>query len=103
VLKGEVAKRVKELLYECADVNGWRIDELNIQSDHIHMIVQLCPDVSVSRAVQLFKGKSSRIIRREFPKFTEFFWGASFWSDGFFVEMAGKVGLDRIKKYVRGQ
>jgi len=103
VLRGAIAKRVKELLQECADVNRWRIDELNVQLDHIHMIVQLKPDVSVSRAVQLFKGRSSRIIRQEFPKLTEFAWGSSFWSDGFFVETVGKVDLRKIKDYVRNQ
>ena len=103
VLSGVIATRVEELLRECAEVNNWRIDELNIQQDHIHMIVQLRPDVSVSRAVQLFKGKSSRIMRKEFPKLKEFFWGASFWSDGFFVETVGMVDLKKIKNYVRSQ
>ena len=103
VLSGVIATRVEELLRECAEVNNWRIDELNIQQDHIHMIVQLRPDVSVSRAVQLFKGKSSRIMRKEFPKLKEFVWGASFWSDGFFVETVGMVDLKKIKNYVRSQ
>jgi len=103
VLKGAIAERVKGLLQECADVNSWRIDELNIQHDHIHMIVQLRPDVSVSRAVQLFKGKSSKIIRQKFSQLTEFRWGRSFWSDGFFVETVGKVDLEKIKSYVREQ
>ena len=103
VLKGVIAKRIRELLYECADANRWRIDELNIQQDHVHMIVQLRPDVSVSWAVQLFKGKSSRIMRREFPELTEFFWGKSFWCEGFFVETVGHVDLAKIRDYVRNQ
>ena len=103
VLRGAIAERIKELLQECADVNRWRIDELNIQPDHIHLIVQLRPDISVSRAVQLFKGKSSRLIRQEFSQLSEFRWGSSFWSDGFFVETVGKVDLEKIKSYVREQ
>jgi len=103
ILRGAVAKRLGELFYECAEVNGWEIQEMNIQFDHVHMLIQLKPDVSVSRAVQLFKGGSSRIIRSEFPELVEFLWGASFWSDGYFAESVGKVDYEVIKKYVQNQ
>jgi putative transposase len=103
VLKGMLAKRVKELLEECAEVNGWRIDELSIQQDHVHMLAQLRPDISISKVVQLFKGKSSRILRKEFPSLAEFYWGDSFWNDGFFVETVGKVSLEKIREYIKNQ
>ncbi len=103
VLRGAIATRVKELLQECAEVNNWRIDELNIQPDHVHMLIQLRPDISISKAVQLFKGKSSRIIRKEFPKLEEFYWGDSFWSDGFFVETVGQVNVKKIRDYIKNQ
>jgi putative transposase len=105
VLSGEIAVRIKELLQECADVNRWRIDELNIQRDHVHMLIQLRPDISVSKAVQLFKGKSSYMIRKEFPNLKEFYWGKSdsFWSDGFFVETVGQVNEAKIKEYIKNQ
>ena len=103
ILKGVLAKRVMELLIECAEVHRWEISELNIQPDHVHMLVQLRPDISVSKVVQLFKGKSSRILRREFPSLVEFYWGDNFWSDGFFVETVGKVSLEKIKDYIKSQ
>lgn len=90
---------------ECADVNRWKLEELNIQKDHAHMLVQLRPDVSVSKVVQLFKGKSSYLIRRGFPKLDEFYWGKadSFCGDGFFVETIGQVNESKIKKHIRNQ
>ena len=105
ILDGAIAQRVKELVEECADVNRWKINELNIQRDHVHMLIQLRPDVSVSKVVQLFKGKSSYMIRKEFPHLKEFYWGKSdsFWSDGFFVETVGQVSEERIKEYIRNQ
>ena len=75
VLKGKVAERVSEILHDCADMNRWKIEELNVQVDHIHMLVQMRPDVSVSKMVQLFKGWSSKVIREEFPELKEFLWG----------------------------
>ena len=67
------------------------------------MIVQLKPSISVSRAVQMFKGGSSKKIREEFPSLEEFLWGDSFWSDGYFAETVGKVNEDIIKAYVKNQ
>ncbi len=103
ILNGPLAKRVRELLEECAEVHGWNVDELNIQPDHVHMLAQLKPDISISKVVQLFKGKSSRVLRKEFPELAEFYWGNSFWSDGFFVETVGKVSVEKIKQYIKNQ
>ncbi len=75
VLKGVLAKRIEELLRECADVNRWNIEELNIQPDHVHMVLQFRPNIAVSKVVQLFKGKSIKIIRQEFPGLEEVYRG----------------------------
>lgn len=103
VLQGKLAERVKELLIECAEEYEWEIIELNVQIDHVHMVVQLRPNVSVSKVVQLFKGSSSRIIRLEFPELKKIYWGESFWGDGYFVETVGQVSLETIREYVRNQ
>jgi putative transposase len=93
VLRGKIAQRIEELLRQCAEINEWRIDELNIRPDHVHMLVQLKPNVRVSKAVQLFKGGSSKVIRSEYPELEEFLWGDSFWSDGYFAETVGKLNI----------
>ena len=83
--------------------NSWKIHELNIQKDHVHMLLQISPSVSISRAVQLFKGRSSRIVRIEFPELEEFLWGTSFWADGYFAETIGNMNEDRIREYIKNQ
>jgi REP-associated tyrosine transposase len=103
ILQGPIAERIRELICECVEVNGWGLIELNVQKDHVHLVLRLKPNVSVSKAVQLIKGKSSRIIRREFPQLEEFYWGDSFWGDGFFAETVGQVLLERIREYVQNQ
>ena len=103
ILEGKVKSRLEELFYECAEVNGWKIKELNIQRDHVHMVVLLKQTISVSRAVQRFKGGSSRVIREEFPELKEFLWGKSFWADGYFAETVGRISETEIKDYVKNQ
>ena len=103
ILKGVLAKRIDELLQLCAASNGWEVLELNVQEDHVHMVVQFVPTISVSRMMQLLKGKSSRIIRAEFPELEEVYWGDSFWADGYFAETAGHCNIDMILAYVKNQ
>jgi len=92
-----------ELLQECAEMNDWTIEELNIQEDHVHIIVQIKPSISVSKAVQLMKGGTSKVIREEFPELKEFLWGDSLWSDGYFAETVGSVNEEKIREYVKNQ
>ena len=103
ILEGALAIRIEELIRECADANRWQVEELNIQKDHVHLLLQFRPDVAISKMVQLLKGRSSKIIRAEFPKLKEFYWGTSFWADGFFAETSGQCNEERIREYIKNQ
>ena len=103
ILTGKIAIRLEELFRECVEVNRLRIDELNIQPDHVHLLLQIRPTISISKVVQYIKGGSSRVIREEFPELKEFLWGDSFWSDGYFAETAGNCTLDKIRRYIQDQ
>lgn len=103
ILRGAIKNRLTELFQQCSDMNGWKIEELNIQPDHVHLLIQLKPSLSISDSVQRLKGGSSRIIRQEYPELEEFLWGPSFWADGYFVESVGKITEDTIRNYVRNQ
>lgn len=61
----------------------------------------LQPNLSVSKVVNLMKGGSSRILRKEFPELEEFLWGDSFWADGYFTESVGAQSFVQIKKYIK--
>jgi len=67
------------------------------------MLVQLRPSISVSTAVQWFKGGSSKAISEEFPDLREFLWGDSFWADGYFSETVGQVAVSVIRSYINNQ
>ena len=103
VLRGPLARRLYELLRQCADVNGWEIGELNVQEDHVHLLVQLPPKEAVSHVVSTMKGGTSRVLREEFPELEEFLWGDSLWADGYFAESVGQVTESRIKAYIKNQ
>ncbi len=103
VLRGKIAIRLRGLLYEGCRLNHWWIGKLSIQYDHIHVLIQLKPSDSLADVVQVLKGGTSRVLRKEFPDLEEFLWGDSFWSDGYFAETVGKVDEAIIRKYIAEQ
>ncbi len=103
MLRGKIAIRLKKLLYEACGMNNWWISELAIQDDHLHLVVQVPPQSSLAEVVQIFKGGTSRVLRKEYPELEEFLWGESFWADGYFAETVGQVNEDVVKKYIRDQ
>jgi len=103
VLIGKIAIRLKELFRQCCQINDWKIHELMIQRDHIHMLIQINLRQSVAKVVNLLKGGSSRVIRTEYPEIEEFLWGDSFWGDGYFVESIGNKNETVMRQYIRDQ
>jgi putative transposase len=76
---------------------------MNIQPDHVHLLVQLPPSIAVAQAVQIMKGGTSKKIREEFPELEEFLWGNSLWAEGYFAESVGQVTETRIQRYIQNQ
>jgi putative transposase len=103
VLRGKIVSRLKRFLYEACKLNRWWIGELNIQDDHVHILIQIKPNEAVAEVVQILKGGTSRVIRKEFPELEEFLWGDSFLADGYFAESVGKVDEEVIRKYIKTQ
>ena len=103
VLKGRVAVRLKQLFFEACQQNRWFIRELSMPDNHVHLLIQIRPKESISEVVQILKGGSSRIIRKEFPELEEFLWGDSFWVDGYFSETVGQIDEAIVKKYIKEQ
>ena len=76
--------------------------KLNVQVDHVHMVVVIPPKYAVSNVVGFIKGKSAFSIARQFMGKTKNFTGENFWARGYFVST---VGLDEevVKAYIREQ
>ena len=100
VLVGNVAKRLKEVCQEVADANEWQLLELAVQPDHVHLFVEANPRIAPFRIVKAFKGKTSRILRQEFPHLLKL---PSLWTHSYFVRTAGHVSAKTIERYIQEQ
>jgi putative transposase len=82
---------------------GCGVEELNIQADHVHLLVSVPPKVSISKLMGTVKGRTAIRIFRRFPYLKRKpYWGNHFWAKGYCVDT---VGLDEgmIRTYVRYQ
>ena len=76
------------------------LKEMNIQTDHIHLIVSIPPKISVSKLMGTLKGKTAIKISKSYPQLKKKpYWGNHFWSRGYFIDTIG-LDEDKIKKYV---
>jgi putative transposase len=79
------------------------IAELNIQADHVHMIVSIPPRLSISDFMGILKGKTAIKMFKSYPSLKKKpYWGNHFWSRGYFVNTVG-INEDMIRRYVKYQ
>lgn len=103
LLVGGIKEAAESGIQAICGYAGCEVVELNIQKDHVHLIVMIPPKVSISYLMGRLKGQTSQKIfnqHRELRK--KPYWGNHFWSKGYCVDTIG-LDADMIRKYVRYQ
>lgn len=101
VLDDGIDSRLKELVRGTVDDLGAWLVELEVMPDHVHMLVEVDPQFGVHRLVKRVKGRSSRVLRDEFPSLRSRL--PTLWTNSYFVATVGGAPLDQVKKYVEDQ
>ena len=91
---------MEESLVRTAQLYKILIHSLHVAADHIHLFVSLPFDLSVSKAFQLFKGRSAHELFSAFPSFRKIFRKGHFWSPGKFCRSISNVKAETIRKYI---
>lgn len=82
---------------------GARLVECNGEEDHVHLLLEYEPKISVSALVRSLKGVSSRMLRQERPDLARHYHHDMLWSPSYFAGSCGGASLDVIKQYVEKQ
>ena len=101
VLTGNVEKRLKEILYEEADKMNVDIKALEIMPDYVDMFIEFDPRLMLHKVIKHFKGKSSHILREEFPFLKSSM--PSLWTRSYLSCSVGNISGDVIKEYIESQ
>jgi len=103
VLSGLVAERCREIIRQVCKEEEVEIIKGHVSKDHIHLLVSVPPTLSVSKLVQLVKGRSSGKLLQEDKNLQKQYWGQHLWARGFFVASSGNITDEMIKEYIENQ
>lgn len=101
VLVDDIAIRLKELIWQSAIEKQSEIIELEIMPDHVHLLVEVDPQYGIHRLIKQIKGRTSRILRQEFPHIKSRL--PTLWTNSYFVSTVGGAPLAMIKQYIENQ
>lgn len=82
---------------------GIRLEEIEFQENHVHLMAHIPAKVSVSLAVQLLKGVSARRVFEKLPKLRNRYPRGSFWSRFKFYGTVGPMTVETVRKYIHAQ
>ena len=100
-------EEIKQLFYDIAEEKDLNIIEMEVDKDHIHILVQCSPTKSILEIVRYFKQMSTYRIWRQNNNQTylkkQFWKEKTFWGDGYFACSIGQVSKETIEKYIQNQ
>ena len=93
--------RLKELILEKQNEYGYEVLDIEVMSDHVHLLLSVNPQIGIIKAIGHIKGFTAHTLRKEFT------WLKSrlpcMWTRSKFVSTVGAVTLDVVKKYIKDQ
>ena len=101
VLVDGVDERFKEIARQVADEMRFEIIEMEVMPDHVHMLLEVDPQLGIHKAVKRIKGMTSHDLREEFPWLKKRI--PSLWTNSYFVSTVGGAPLSIVKQYIESQ
>lgn len=101
VIEGAVDARLEQIIREVCAERECNIIELETMPDHVHLLVECDPQYGIHRLVKQVKGRSSRLLREEFPSLKRRL--PTLWTNSYFVATVGGAPLEIVKQYVENQ
>ena len=93
--------RLKEIIQSVCDEHPAELIELEVMPEHVHLLVDCDPQFGIAKLIRYIKGRSSRLLRQEFP------WLKSrlptLWTNSYLVSTVGGAPLAVIKQYIEDQ
>lgn len=106
ILTGSLSDNIKSLLLKYSDEFGCKLDCIETDVDHVHMLANMRTDSSAEQFCHKLKMMSTYYIWRtcHAENLKQIYWKENtFWSDGYFVTSVGKLNYDEVFRYITEQ
>jgi len=94
-------QRLAVIIQEVCLEHQAEVLSLEVMPDHVHLLIECDPQFGIHRLVRLVKGRSSRLLRQEFPVLKQKL--PTLWTNSYFVSTVGGAPLSVIKHYIENQ
>ena len=101
VLTNNVAIRLRELIVEKQEEYGYQVLEAEIMCYHVHLLLDVNPQIGIAKVVGKIKGYTAHALRKEFPVLRSRL--PSPWTRSKLISSVGAVTLEVVKKYIEEQ
>lgn len=93
--------RLKELILEKQEEYFYRIIQMEVLPDHVHLLIDTDPRLGISDIIGKLKGYTAHILRQEFPSLKSRL--PNLWTRSKFISTVGSVSLEVVKRYIENQ
>lgn len=101
VLVDGIDIRLKELILKKQEDYGYKIIDMEVMPDHVHLLIDVDPRPGVVKIVGQIKGYTAHMLRKEFPSLKSRL--PSLWTRRKFISTVGTVSLEVVKRYIENQ
>ena len=101
VITGQVDERLKQIIRDVCAERDAPIVELETMPDHVHLFIEADPTLCVAEIVNRLKGRTSRVLRQEFPSLRTRL--PTLWSRSYFAATVGAVSEATVRRYIEAQ
>ncbi len=98
ILVGDIAMIAEGIICKTCKELGIEIIGIAVNPDHVHLFIKYPPKYSVSYIAKMLKGKSSRVLRKEFPELKKWC-GDHLWAPSCYHGSVGH-GWDVVERYI---
>lgn len=99
-----ILRRLREICNEQCQMWGIELAEFGGEADHIHLLLDMHPNIMPSRFINSLKTVTSRLLRKEFSEhLSKFYWKPVLWTRAYCLITAGGAPIDILKKYIQNQ
>jgi len=104
VFDGDAIERLRAMMGKICEDFESQLIEMDGEDDHVHLLMNYPPSVSVSKLVNSLKGASSRRLRGERPDIAKrHCWRAALWRPSYFAASCGGAPVSVVRQYIEHQ
>lgn len=103
ILKDEVEHDLKEIIKQIAEDNQFKVEEMETDLDHIHLLIDCSPQQYIPNMIKALKGASARLLFKKHPEIKNKLWGGHLWNPSYFIATVSENTEHQIREYIRSQ